>query len=142
MFKILIAVDGSESSKRAVEFLVKSMTLYKEPPEIHLVTVVLPLVLPSAKKYVSQEIINDYYAEEAENALTMPKQILNSAKIKYVEHKETGQIAETIIKRVKEIQCDLIYMGTRGMGSVANIVMGSVASKVLHLTSIPVVLVK
>jgi nucleotide-binding universal stress UspA family protein len=35
----------------------------------------------------------------------------------------------------------MIYMGTRGMGAVSGLVMGSTATKVLHLASVPVVLV-
>jgi nucleotide-binding universal stress UspA family protein len=38
--------------------------------------------------------------------------------------------------------CDGIVMGTRGMSAVGNLVMGSVATKVIHLTKLPVTLVK
>ncbi|HET9042709.1 MAG TPA: universal stress protein, partial [Burkholderiales bacterium] len=38
--------------------------------------------------------------------------------------------------------CEGIVMGTRGLGSVATLVLGSVAHKVLHLTHVPITLVK
>ena len=47
-----------------------------------------------------------------------------------------------IVKRPEELNCDGIVMGTRGMGAIGNLVMGSVATKVVHLTKLPVTLVK
>ena len=38
--------------------------------------------------------------------------------------------------------CDAIVMGTRGMGSIGSLMLGSVATKVVHLTKLPVTLVK
>ena len=43
---------------------------------------------------------------------------------------------------VKDIGCDQVVMGTRGMGSVANLVLGSGANKVLQMVDVPVLLVK
>ena len=51
-------------------------------------------------------------------------------------------MAETIARVAADIDADEIYMGTRGLGSVASLFMGSVATKVLHLTELPVTLVK
>ena len=47
-----------------------------------------------------------------------------------------------LAKRAEELGCDEIIMGTRGMGAIGNLVMGSVATKVVHLAGIPVTLVK
>jgi nucleotide-binding universal stress UspA family protein len=41
-----------------------------------------------------------------------------------------------------ELGCDLIVMGTHGMGSIAGLALGSVASKVIHLAGVPVTVVK
>jgi nucleotide-binding universal stress UspA family protein len=53
-----------------------------------------------------------------------------------------GAAAEVIVAYAAEQGCDAIVMGTRGMGAVAGVVMGSVAQKVVHLASVPVTLVK
>jgi nucleotide-binding universal stress UspA family protein len=58
-----------------------------------------------------------------------------------VVHAEVGDIAATIVRLAAKQHCDMIYMGTRGMGAVSGLVMGSTATKVLHLASVPVVLV-
>ena len=40
------------------------------------------------------------------------------------------------------LSCELVVMGTRGRGAIHNMVLGSVATKVLHLVAVPVTLVK
>ena len=47
-----------------------------------------------------------------------------------------------ITRKAEELNCDAIIMGTRGMGALGNLVMGSIATKVVHLTRLPVTLVK
>ncbi len=53
-----------------------------------------------------------------------------------------GSVAQAIVKRGEDLGCDGIVMGTRGMGAIGNLAMGSVATKVIHLTKLPVTLVK
>lgn len=53
-----------------------------------------------------------------------------------------GDAPHEIVEYAKAYHCDGIVMGTRGLGNVATLVLGSVAHKVLHLTHIPVTLVK
>jgi len=54
----------------------------------------------------------------------------------------TGQYGETIANYAKEKQCDRIVMGTRGLGAVGGLLLGSVARKVIHLADVPITLVK
>jgi nucleotide-binding universal stress UspA family protein len=51
-------------------------------------------------------------------------------------------VAEAIVKHAKDTRCDLIYIGTRGMGPVGAALIGSTALKVLHSSETPVLLVK
>ena len=53
-----------------------------------------------------------------------------------------GHAAEKIVQVAREHQCTRIVMGTRGLGSIAGLMLGSVAYKVVHLSPIPVTLVK
>ena len=53
-----------------------------------------------------------------------------------------GDIPKSIVSCAENLACDGIVMGTRGMSAVGNLVMGSVATKVIHLTKLPVTLVK
>jgi nucleotide-binding universal stress UspA family protein len=83
-----------------------------------------------------------YYQEEGESMLGAAKKKLDGAGIAYEARVLVGPIAETVVKRAKEKRCDLIYIGTRGMSELGKVLVGSTASKVLHISDIPVLLVK
>jgi len=70
------------------------------------------------------------------------KKRLDKAGIAYQPRILVGQIAESIVKHAKDKRCDLIYIGTRGMSELGKALVGSTATKVLHIAEIPVLLVK
>lgn len=70
------------------------------------------------------------------------RKLLDAAGVKYQHRIGVGDAAETIAAYAKEKGCDQIVMGTRGMGSVSNLLLGSVATQVIHLSPVPVLLVK
>ena len=53
-----------------------------------------------------------------------------------------GHVAQSIAKLAEEGKFDLVVMGARGHGDVANLVLGSVTTKVLALCSVPVLLIR
>jgi nucleotide-binding universal stress UspA family protein len=53
-----------------------------------------------------------------------------------------GEPAEKIVQYARENGCEQIFMGTHGRGAVSKVLLGSVASKVVALSDVPVVLVK
>jgi len=142
MLKILLAVDGSESAVRATRKLIETAGWYKERPAVELVAVHLPVpTVGFADLVVSREMIERYYQEEGERMLAAARRLLDAGGIPYVPHILVGQIAETIVDHAHRSGCQMIYMGTRGMSALPNLVMGSTATKVLHLADAPVVLV-
>ena len=92
--------------------------------------------------FVSHDAIAKFQQEEGMKELRGAMQKFDAAGVKYEHHIGVGEPAETIVSYVRERRCDLIFMGTRGMGSVSNLVLGSVATKVIHLAPVPVLLVK
>jgi nucleotide-binding universal stress UspA family protein len=141
--KILLAVDGSETAVRATRKLVEASPLYKQAPEVELVTVqprVLSVGLAGA--IVSQDMIDRYYLQEGEKALAPSKQLLDTAGIRYTPHVLMGEVAQTIVEHAQKSGCHMIYMGTRGMSAISSALLGSVTIKVLHLARVPVVLVQ
>ena len=142
MFKVLLAVDGSESAIRATQKLIDTLGWYKERPHIDLLAVHLPVHrFPNMGLVVSNEMIERYYAEETEDLLTPSKALLDAAGIRYTTHRRVGAIAETIVEQAKQFGSHMIYLGTRGQTALANMMLGSVATRVLHLAHIPVVLI-
>jgi nucleotide-binding universal stress UspA family protein len=143
MLKILLAVDGSESALRAARKLIETAAWYREPPAVELVAVHLPVPLVGfADAVVSREMTERYYREEGEKMLSGARPLLDAAGIRYAPHILVGQIGQTIVDHAHRTGCNMIYMGTRGMTALSNMVMGSIATRVLHLADVPVVLVR
>jgi nucleotide-binding universal stress UspA family protein len=141
--RILIAVDGSKNALHAVDLLVEHAGWYKEKPEVELVTVHLPVPkLPRMGMAVGKSQIDRYYQEEGEAKLAAAKKRLERAGIACQPRILVGQVAESIVKHAKDRRCELIYIGTRGMSEIGKALVGSTASKVIHISDVPVLLVK
>ncbi len=141
MLRILVAVDGSESSDRAVSHLLKKLGWFKDDPEIHLLNVQASLPV-DVSRFITAEQLETFHRERGEESLKSARAILDGAKVRYVTHIGIGEPAHVIAHYANERQIDQIVMGTRGLGSVAGLVMGSVTTKVLTLTEVPVLLIK
>ncbi|MBI2313399.1 MAG: universal stress protein [Betaproteobacteria bacterium] len=141
MLRLLVPIDGSETSLRAVDHLLKKIGWYKNTVEIHLLNV-QPHLHQDVGMFVSHEQIREFHHEQGLKALKGARDKLDAAGAPYVFHIGTGEPAHVIAHYARERRCDQIFMGTRGLGSVASMLIGSVTIKVIHLTDIPVVLVK
>lgn len=143
MARILIAVDGSSHSAKVVKTMIRQVSAYKEPPELHLAYVHLPIpTMGGLIKPIGHEALKRYYREEGEDALGGAKKLLDRAKLACTMHTMVGPIAETLAGEAQKLKCDLIVMGTHGMGAVSGMLLGSVATKTVHLARCPVVLVR
>ena len=109
--------------------------------EVHLLNVQseLPAIV---SRSLSKEFIDTYQDEEGNKALSDAMAFLDQAGIPFISHTRIGQVAETIAAVAKEMQCEQIIMGIRGVGKIFGLLLGSVANKVLYLVDIPVTLVK
>ena len=141
--KLLIAVDGSKGSLDAVQCLIDHADWYRGKPEVLLVTVHLPVPkLPGMGAAIGKNQIRKYYEQEGQAQLVAAKRKLDAAGIAYEAQVLVGPVAESIVQHAKAKRCDLIYVGTRGMTGIAKALVGSIATEVLHLSDIPVLLVK
>lgn len=135
--KILLAVDGSKSAMQAVDFVVNHAAEMKQKLEVELVTVHRPVPkLPGMGAAVGKAQISRYYEEEGAAALADARKRLDAARVSYEAHVLIGDVAETLIKHAKKSGCDVICVGT------PKAIIGSVATKVLHNASLPVLLVR
>ena len=141
--RILVAVDGSKCALQGVKNLVAHARWYRTKPRVELVNVQPLLPYEGRVSHVrGSEEVRRYYREQGEAALARAKKLLDAARIKYRPHIFIGPIADTITKEAKELRCDLILMGTHGRTLGGQVVLGSVALKVLQTASVPVQLVK
>ena len=143
MKKILLAVDGSPSAQHATQALIDHLTLYKVTPQIHVVSVHLPIPnVGTAGSMIDPDIVDRYYKEGLDEALAPSLELLKNAGVSVQEHRLVGDIAQKIVATAQEQGCDSIIMGSRGHTALTNVVLGSIATKVLHLAKVPVTLVR
>lgn len=141
--KMLLAVDGSKYSLDAVKCLIEHADWYREKPDVELLFVHAPVPkLPGMSKVVGKNQIQRYYAEEGEAALADAKKLLERAGIRYRATLLVGQPVDEIVKHAGSTRCDLIFIGTHGRTAAGNMLLGSVATKVLHSATLPVMLVR
>ncbi|HLP82210.1 MAG TPA: universal stress protein [Nitrosomonas sp.] len=141
MLKILLPVDGSENSKKAVASFVSMLDWYKEKPELHLLSVQRTLD-GNVSLFINQADIKQYHKDEGLKCLQNTRDFLDQAGIPYQYHITVGDPADMIVRFAAEKHYHQIVMGPRGMGGIQGLLLGSVTNKVMQLSSIPVLLVK
>src|SRR5690606_24268856 len=139
MPKLLVAVDGSECSTRAVAHAAK-VAAGSPGSKIHLVNVQHPLH-GSVSTFVSAEQIKDLHQEEGMKCLAQGRKFLDEQKIPYEYHLFVGDPAEVISRYAKEQNVDEVVIGTRGLSNLSSMLMGSVATKIVHHSPAPVTLI-
>jgi nucleotide-binding universal stress UspA family protein len=141
--KILLAVDGSKHALAAVQSVIRHAGWYREPPSVELVTVQLPVPLfYGVHMFVGKRELERYYGDEGQAAMAAARRKLDAADIPYRTHILVGEIAQRIVEHAARTRCDLICMGSRGLNELGKALLGSVATKVLNLSKVPVLLVK
>ncbi|HYN58853.1 MAG TPA: universal stress protein [Rubrivivax sp.] len=140
---VLLAVDGSESSAQAVRYLIGVRQDLRQPEtlDVHLVNVQRP-VSGDVSRFVAGEALKDYHLEGSERGLAPARALLDAAGLKYQEHRRVGDPALQIAKIAEEKGCDLVVMGTRGLGIHTAGLIGSVAQATVAQCHVPVLLVK
>lgn len=140
--RILLPVDGSSYTIIAAKFVASHLEWLKGKPELHLLHVKLPLPLAQDKVGVGKDVIERYYREEAEAVLAVAVKELRKHHIEFISGYKIGDIAEEIRAYSMENKIDLIVIGSHGLGSVKNLLMGSVATKVIAMTDVPILIVR
>lgn len=143
MNKILLAVDGSENAKRAVDYVIK---VAKKQGDL---IITLIHVINSRKeinklKNVSSEIeeIKQRIISEGNKIINDHKDILEHNGVRVATKLIDGDPAIKIVEFAKLGEYDHIVLGTRGLTDLQSIVLGSVSHKVLALSESPVTFVK
>jgi len=139
--KILLAVDGSAYSKKMLAYLVTHDTLFTADHDYTVFTA--QSAIPArARAAVGKEIVEKYYADEAEKVLAPVDKFLRRHGITAKSNWKVGPPGPAISKLAADGKFDLVIMGSHGHGTVVNMVMGSVATQVLAHCKVPVLLVR
>jgi nucleotide-binding universal stress UspA family protein len=141
MRKILVPVDGSEYANAAVAEAIKAV---KQGPEgeLHLLNVQVPIFAAVSLVYLPQDKIDTFYFDTSSKALEEPERLAREAGVRFASHRVVGSVVDSILAKTQELGCDSIIMGTHGRGKLAELLLGSVAQRVLVMADVPVTLVK
>lgn len=138
--KILFAVDGSPSTGRMLAYV-------SDAPELlgtgHLYTAltIVPAVPGHAASWVDAETLQGWYAEQAESVLASVRAIAEQQGWELQTRHAAGHAGELIARIAQDEHFDLVVMGTHGHSALANVVLGSVVTRVLALSRVPVLLI-
>jgi nucleotide-binding universal stress UspA family protein len=137
--KILVPVDGSPASIRALKLAIAQFP----QASFLLVNIQNTATLNlGGGGIMSLEWIEQEEERAAQKAFREATSLCAEAGVSYATYPERGAIAASIDRVAREEQATQIFMGTRGLGGVRGLVLGSVATQVLHLSDVPVTLVK
>lgn len=140
--KILIAVDGSAYTQKALNYLLANRAMFVDGHELVIVHVCTG-VHGHVARHLSKEVIDDYYAEESAKVLDPVKALLAQNNVSnFIVDKRHGHAAEEILKSAAAAHAQLIVLGTHGHGLLGRALMGSVATKVISETDTSVLLVQ
>lgn len=137
----LIPVDGSETSLNAVRHAIREAKMAASAPRIDLLNVQAPLS-KDISRFINGDTIKEFHLESGNQALTKARELLDGAGVAYFTHVLVGEVAPEIANFAERNGSTLIIMGARGLGSLVGALLGSVTVKVVHLSPVPVLLVK
>ena len=139
--KILVAVDGSKASLHAVKYAAKLSANLRSDDVVTLVTVHDDQGLRHAQQFVGADAVQDYLRELSDRDLKAALAVLVKAGIQHNAIIQTGHVADTIAALANK-GFDLVVMGSKGRSGLADLLLGSVAQRVMAPCTKPVLLVK
>ncbi len=124
--RILLAIDGSKASDKAVQFMIKKMVPLKmqATKQASVLEVAVLHVMPYVRYPELKETGKAVVQHAGERLAKAGYQVEEVSKI--------GQPAEEIIQYAEWNNVDLIVIGSRGLGAVARVFLGSVSSRIVH----------
>ena len=138
--RVLVPTDGSDPARHAtlhvLDLAARGLSL-----EVHLLNV-RPAVRGVAASLVSPSDLEGYHREEGMKALAESLRLVEAAGLKPHAHVCVGDPGEMVLAFVRRLSCEQIVMGTRGLGPVAGLLLGSAARHVVAESPVPVTLLR
>jgi nucleotide-binding universal stress UspA family protein len=141
MNTVLVPIDGSASAMRALTHALHELR-NQQDAQVHVLNVRGPVITVWPDKLVSPDMVETELRNEGAEILVQAQTLAQEAGVECVPYVAIGAPAQEISEYAAKHGCDAIVMGTRGAGTVAGLVLGSVSQRVVHVAQVPVTLVK
>ena len=139
---ILVATDGSEAALRGVRFAADLAQRLGSSSSITLISVHDDVGLRHAKSVVGSAAVEDHLREQSESEVAAARAFLDSVSVRHDIAIRTGHVSQEIVAFADAGAFDLIVVGSKGRGALADMLIGSVTQRVLASARQPVVVVK
>lgn len=140
--KIFVPLDGSSCALRALQHAVVQARRMGDC-SLHVAHAhEEPQIYGEIAVYVPREKMEALQRENSDAILARADEVLKASGLKYEKEVLIGPVAQVLAQRARALNCDAIVMGTHGHTALGGMIMGSVAHKLVHLSSIPITLVK
>jgi nucleotide-binding universal stress UspA family protein len=141
MFKILIAVDGSELSLDGVHH---ALALVRQGLKASMVLahVQEPATLYELVTTRDPDLIAAASLEAGDHLMAPARALLDAAGVDYETDVGVGDVAHTLVDMIERSGCDLVVIGAQGQGAITTALLGSVSQEVAHASPVPVTIVK
>lgn len=142
MLKILIATDGSQPAARAIDAVAR-LAREGAAVQVTLVNVRGEPVMYGELPPVSLDSVEAALDQQQQSVLAAAERHATECGLKPAAvRRARGFPSAEILRLATEIQADQIVMGTHGRGALGSFLLGSVAQRVVHEASVPVLLVR
>jgi nucleotide-binding universal stress UspA family protein len=139
--KILAAVDGSSYTKRMLAYL-SAHDEWLGTHHAYTLVNVQAAVPARAAAVIDKATLKAYYESESEKVFKPLRPFFAKRGMQADFVSKVGHAAETIAALADKGKFDLVVLGSHGQGSLMNLVMGSVATKVIASSKVPVLLIR
>ena len=132
--KLLVPMDGTASALKALRWAAND-----GDATVLVLNVQAPL---PRSRFISKAMIAEHQRRNSDAALDPARALVKRSKLEARMFTAIGEPAATIVAFADKQRCTGIVMGNRGQHPVAGLLLGSVATKVIHLAKCPVTIVK
>jgi nucleotide-binding universal stress UspA family protein len=139
--RVMLAVDGSEPALRAARALA-SLREWLGELDVQIVYVQQPLGYLETVLPPHHDLIEQWSTRAGEQATQAPRELLAAAGIRHHLHLTAGDPSTEVVHLARETRCELLVLGTRGLGAAHHALIGSVALKAAAHAPVPVMLVR
>jgi nucleotide-binding universal stress UspA family protein len=140
--KLLVALDGSECGRRALNAAVQHASLTGANLVLTYVIEWTPYSFHTPEELAERHKRRESEIERANDSVLASEQAVAAGEgIKVESVVRHGKIAETLVEMAKEYDASQIYIGRRGESLVRSMIFGSVTAALIQTSEVPVTVV-